>query len=311
MLSPSQIKSNVLTRSFNYKNLVKNSKIIKNIVGGNADINFYIPVRGRVNFFKPFIKYAKAASENTRGTVNYIIIENDTISNYKSLCEKENISYIFIPNELTQSDNIFAKALCYNLGFVCANIAKWNIFHDLDILIDNNYFNNLYTYLIKKDITWIQPYAKKRVVMLGKSATDNIIKTDLVLDFNNVPDKKESMAGCPGGSIVVRREDFISIGGYDPELFFGYSPEDSFFWTKLEILYGAPDTKYKTHFQGKAIYADSPPIDVFHMYHENALSHNKYYYFMLETLHSFWEFKNKERKEIIELKSKLFKESLP
>jgi hypothetical protein len=40
-----------------------------------------------------------------------------------------------------------------------------------------------------------------------------------------------------GGSILVKYQRFVEVGGYEPELFFGWSQEDYFFKEKLEQTY--------------------------------------------------------------------------
>jgi hypothetical protein len=270
------------------------------------DLNFFVPVRGRTQFFKPFIRYAKYAESESKLKVNFVIIENDVKPLYKDLCEKERVDYIFIPTSVSYSDGIFAKSLCYNIGFLLSQRSEWNVFHDLDILIDDSYFNKVSKYL-ESNPSWVQPYTKKRVILLGPMSSSVIINSDsTIVNFSSLPDKKESAVGAPGGSIVVRSSDFIKVGGFDPELFFGYSPEDSFFWTKLEILYGANSNNFKTHFQGKGVHADDPPIEVYHLHHAPAINENKYYKYMLDILHSYWNYSIEDRKDILQTISSHF-----
>jgi hypothetical protein len=50
---------------------------------------------------------------------------------------------------------------------------------------------------------------------------------------------KFSMVGLKlGGSLAISRYAFQEVGGYDPELFCGWSPEDWFILDKLNVLYG-------------------------------------------------------------------------
>jgi hypothetical protein len=66
--------------------------------------------------------------------------------------------------------------------------------------------------------------------------------------------------GAPGGSILVDKLMFTEVGGFDNELFSGYSPEDRFFWNKLSLF-------------TTVISASNPPIELFHMNHPRALVH--------------------------------------
>jgi len=312
MFSPQQLLDHINSRKADYNRIRCHPSFICHIKEESFDLNFFVPVKERVEFFRPFIEYAKRSAENSPYKVRFVFIENDVSPKYSELCAAEKIDYIFIPSEVSLSEGIFAKALAYNMGFICTPRVLWSVYHDLDILIDNNYFRDLKTYL-EKNVSWLQPYTGKRVILLGSDISNSIIKSagnGSLIDLNSAQDKKPSNVGCPGGSIVVKAEDFINIGGYDPELFFGYSPEDSFFWSKLEVLHGAKKCPFSTHFQGNGVYADDPKIDVYHLYHPSVQNNNPYYPKMLEVLDSFYKFSNKDRLELIELKKQIFREAL-
>jgi len=308
MLAPVQIEDHIKGRKFNYKQLLNKISIAP--LMGNYDLCFYIPVRNRLHFFGPFYHFFQKAREKSDLSIKLIVIEEDTTSHYSTHTKDKDVEYIYIPSDHTKADGQFAKALCYNLAFIHNQKTPYHIFHDLDILIDENYFKLIGCY-IKRGITWLQPYSGKRVMRIGAGATGLITK-----DFNRAPlleaikDMKPANPGSPGGSILVKREDFINIGGYDPELFFGYSPEDSFFWAKLEVLHGAGGGPFQNHFQGKGVYADNPKMDIYHLDHPVAEGTNPYYNRMLEVLHSFYMFNNKDRHKILELKKQLLGDAI-
>jgi len=308
MLAPVQISDHIKHRACDYRAL--KSQAFCKLKEGNFDLCFYIPVRGRTHFFNPFYNYFKEALKKSGLSVKLVVVENDVTSNYSSLIGDKDLEYIFIPADSTKSENLFAKSACYNLGFLYNSNTPYHVFHDLDILIDNDYFNLLEVY-INKGFTWLQPYTKKRVMRVGAGATGLIVNNpDKILDLSTMSDMAPANPGSPGGSILVKKEDFINVGGYDPELFFGYSPEDSFLWAKLEVLFGVTNFQNFSHFQGKAVYADDPLMEVYHLDHPIAEKENPYYRRMLEVLDSFFKISNKDRLELIELKKQIIQEAL-
>ena len=64
----------------------------------------------------------------------------------------------------------------------------------------------------------------------------------------------DPIAGAAGGSILVHAKTFQTIGGYDQEIFYNYSPEDAFFLLKLKAF---------------SKYADNPPITMYHLWHQH------------------------------------------
>ena len=102
--------------------------------------------------------------------------------------------------------------------------------------------------------------------------------------------------GSKGGSILVEREFYYELGGFDPELFWGYAAEDQIFWDKAITLLG------------EVSYADNPPIDIFHMWHPPTHATNPLLYEMEEYMLQFRNMKKKERMNFLNLKKELFKD---
>jgi len=307
MLAPVQIEEHIKGRKFNYKHLISN--VATSPKKGNYDLCFYIPVRNRLHFFGPFYHFFQKARKKSDLAIKLVVIEEDTASHYNMQTKDKDLEYIFIPSEHCKSDGQFAKSLCYNLAFLQNQKTPYHIFHDLDIVIDESYFK-LIEHYIEKGITWLQPYSGKRVMRVGGGATGRIVKDpNSVTILDAIKDMNPANPGSPGGSILVKREDFINVGGYDPELFFGYSPEDSFFWAKLEVLHGA-EGPFQNHFQGKGVYADDPKMDVYHLDHPVAENTNPYYGRMLEILHSFFMYGKADRLKILDIKKQYLGEAL-
>jgi len=285
--------------AFDYTSVFRSPKTIISLGNAPRDINIFLPVRGRLNFLRPCLNYIQRAALEVGIKASIVVIENDAVPQYKNFCTQEGVDYIFIPNSISCSGGCFAKALCYNVGFMVVQKTEWNIFHDLDILIDRDFFKKLKTYL-SDNTTWVQPYTKKRVLRLDPSETHKIVMNPHIL-FGLEGMGTPSNPGSPGGSIVVKSSDFINVGGYDPEVFYGYSPEDSFFWAKLEVLHKQIDKVFETHFQGSAIYADDPAIEVYHLDHQNTQGSNPNYMLMLRYLRIYFTLPYSDKRKIVDL----------
>lgn len=291
-----------------YLSVIKSNDTIISLGNNPRDINLFLPVRGRLTFLAPCLTHIHRAAEEARIRVNVTVIENDDSPKYKNFCESKGVDYIFISTNVSCSDGMFAKALCYNIGFLKSIKTEWNVFHDLDILVDRYFFKDLSTYL-KPESSWVQPYTKKRVMRLNKEETKNIIR-EPEISTNLKGLGTPSNPGSPGGSIVVRSSDFINVGGYDPEYFYGYSPEDAFFWAKLEVLYKEHSHVFETHFQGSAVYADDPEIEVYHLDHPNLDGTNPKHNLMLNYLGSYYRAPYQSKRSLIDSKKEHFCEVL-
>jgi hypothetical protein len=307
MFAPIQLTQIINRKNLQYTEVLKN--ISTKLKPGKYDLCFYISVRNRLHFFEPFYAYFQEARKKSKLKIKLVVIENDKTCTYSNAVQDKDVEFIYIPSDISKSGGNFAKSLCYNIGFIKNQTVPYHVFHDLDILIDDIYFNQI-EYYINQGITWLQPYSGKRVMRVGSNATEEIVKNPIKIKIlSGLKDMRPSNPGSPGGSILVKRDDFIKIGGYDPELFYGYSPEDSFFWTKLEVLYGAKGV-FDTHFQGKAVYADKPCMDVYHLDHPSAETSNPHLGGMVEVMMSFNIYSDSDRQSILELKKNKLMEGL-
>ncbi len=102
------------------------------------------------------------------------------------------------------------------------------------------------------------------------------------------------MLGAPGGSILVERSLFFDVGGYDDDLFLANSPEDAYFWEKIDTI----DKMYT---------ANNPKIDIFHMYHPPTYMGNPFINQMKKTYEDFKSLSLKEKTKIINIRSEQFK----
>jgi hypothetical protein len=305
MIAPMQFMTEVKSRAVDYRSLSNHPEYECSMSPASYDMNLFLPVRKREKFLRPCVSRLREAASAASIKVRIVVVENDKQPAYKGLCNNLGLDYIFIPSDELRSQGLFEKSLCYNVGFLVAPQTEWAVYHDLDILVEPDYFKNVLVHLARKP-KWLQPYQKQRVRMLSPYATILIVdgadtkSREWLLD-NSYPSKP----GSPGGSIVVRSMDFAAVGGYDPEIFYGYSPEDAFFWVKLELLHKHHEGLIRSHFLGSASYADSPMIDVFHMDHPAASGTNPRYNWMLELLEAFYLYDNHVRMDIISQKSRM------
>jgi hypothetical protein len=295
-----------------YKNRIDYKRVLENSLhvswGEDADINIFIPIRGRADFIPHCVKYLKRSAQEIY-KIRIVIIENDEKPYNKNLVVDLGVDYIFIPNSISQSYGMFAKSLCYNVAYILTSKTKWNIFHDIDILVEPEYFKKLKGYL-DKDPKWVQPYTKRRVLRISSVYTQKICNGDNLL-LNSIPSDhvQESNPGSPGGSIVIRSDIFEEVGGYDPEIFFGYSPEDSFLWVKLEAA--SEEVGFMTNcFAHSGTFADDPAIEVYHMFHASMENENKQYKDMLKFKRSYFEFIHADKLEIVNEKKSILLDAL-
>jgi len=264
------------SKKINY-NTIMNGAIVT-IEKNKPYINLMLAVQGRKNNFETCIRYLKYAikecvykveNEYDR-LIKITVLENDIVPKYQQFCKNNNYDYVFLPMSLSQSKNKFAKSLLWNLGFIFANSSPWYCLHDIDIIMESNFFELITTNYINTNKLWIQPYNDKVVKRFEIKETINIIKTNKYLELDKIP-CKNPLPGSVGGSIFVKRKAFLDVGGFDPELYSGYAPEDAMFWAKLECSWGISHSGSNTHLGG-ACYADNPSITLYHLDHPFVLN---------------------------------------
>jgi hypothetical protein len=218
----------------------------------NVNLSVIIPVRSRT-YFNPVLTRSlqAAAAELQDFKISITFVEHSDNMEHEPFCETTN--YIHIPAQ----GQTFNKCLAFNAGFLFGNKANFYMFHDLDIVVDNNFFVDLLFNLQRVKNKALQTFRQRRVLYCNEDLTQRILDgqvsvNQLHLKYPGIhePDARRA----PGGSILVSRDQFIRAGGYDPELFYGYSIEDQFFYDKLLI-------------SGGIIGCEDPAIEVYHLWH--------------------------------------------
>lgn len=294
----SELEANKVDYSFIEHNLKSQ------IVNPNpSSINVVIPIMGRKDFLPPLHKSLINAIKNVDICVNITVVEISEVSEHYNYCAISNINYFWLDINLLIGESkvfnkgfngikLFNKSLAMNIGAIFSPKSKYLLFHDVDCLVKSDFFINLLSNIQVKKAKALQCFQLRRVLYLNEVITHRILQSELEIDslsssFEGVT--PPTLFGAPGGSIILESELFYDIGGYDPELFSGYSTEDAFFWDKLSSV-------CEIHL------SDNPPIDIFHMNH--ALTHHTNPLF--NQMHTIWSIFNNlninERLEYINVK---------
>jgi len=214
------------------------------------DVEVIVPVRGRETFLQPLLSSLKRAYGKVE--VNIIVVEHSAKSIHSKTSSVNDVDYIWIP---CNEQATFNKSLAFNIGYLVGRKAEWIMFHDLDCLVQKDFFAKVNEQINAKNADAIQPFKDRRVVYCNNELTQMLIAIPEAVDgvtsqSNNVFTVK---GHAPGGSLMLRKELFEAVGMYDPELFYGYAPEDRFMWNKVSCL--------------TTIYS-CDTVDIFHMHHE-------------------------------------------
>lgn len=253
----------------------------------DLDLNIIIPVRNRRDNLTCVLE---SLFRNTwTKNIAITLVEYDSIPQYSDI---KGINYIFIP----ENKLYFPKSMCQNIGAIMVK-SKYFLFHDADCVVNNTFLTTIEK-CIELGVSVVQPYNKRRILNLNQETSKAVI---LGMEItNSMPGIIIPGIGSTGGSLLVKRDLFYNIGGYDSELFWDYSIEDTFFWTKL----------------GKVIYLDdilTVDDEIYHLYHSSEKEKNIYFHSMeimfklLVSLNEseFQEFLQDRKKSFLECYKKL------
>lgn len=228
---------------------IKNQCYFKIVNKEHVDLSIIIPVHGRTQFHNIISQYFRRAIDASGRKVSLTFVEHSDSREHEAILH-DWVNYIHIP----LNGKRFNKCLAHNIGALYSNPCDFYLFHDVDILIPNDLITKLFQNIIGYHA--VQSFTKRRVLYCNEGLTNTLLNgTDsLETIFENHKDVTTGGGKAPGGSMMVSREIFQRVGGYDPELFSEYSVEDQFFYDKLNIF-------------GRLGHSDRPPIEMFHMHH--------------------------------------------
>ena len=256
-----------------------------------CDIHIIVSVRGRIWFLMPLIWSFRAACDGEL-KISLTIVEHSPIPGYERVCREQGVNYVFLHGK-----RAFNKSLCYNIGVILGGKAKWQVCHDLDCVVQGGFFRKVLDNLRNKNTEAVQSYRNRSPLYCDSVLTDMIIKQRISVDAISIDNRHTfySKGLAPGGSITLSRELFFRVGGYDPELFTGYSPEDKFFWDKISV------------FENIGM-CDDPAVDVLHLEHIRMQNTNPQLAEMVDLSQRFLSLDNSSKIEILHYKRDLIRQ---
>lgn len=228
---------------------------------GFMDISIIVPVHGRTEFTKPLCDYFQRAiaQEKLRlsfgkKTISLTIVEHSDTPEHDKICPPW-VNYIWIP----KNNLPFNKCLCMNIGAIKMQNCLSYLFHDIDTIVPQNYFVDLWKNINNRNLDCCQTFTKRRLLHCNESLTNFILLDTAIVESFNAENKDVEMAkiGAAGGSIWISKFGFLVVGGWNDAFFSEYSLEDQFFFDKMGLFL-------------KLGFCDDPAIELLHLHHPPA-----------------------------------------
>jgi N-acylneuraminate cytidylyltransferase len=224
---------------YDYLEIYQHEDTIIDVSNGKCDLNMIVGVSRMEEVFPTMLhnlQHAYKANAQTGGlNVKITIVEQDDKPQYQMRCNELGFDYIFLPMSISKTKGYYSTSLMYNVGYLFTQNANWYIFQCADLLVEEKFFNVLKDSYLPKNPTCMQCFKGKRVLRVIPEAKINVINRKGLINDEITARHNIGRGGAPGGSILVRRDIFERVGGYDPELFFSHTLEDAFMWEKLEF----------------------------------------------------------------------------
>ena len=215
----------------------------------NFDFVTVVPKYGRDNHLRFLIDCFKKRQQESEFSHRMVVVEHGENKEALSYCESHDVDYIFIP----KSNELFNKCLAMNVGSFLHN-SKYLHFHDIDLFMPSMFWKKIQINL--KGKVALQTFTRRRVNYINESYSNDMFNGKI--GINEIISKRHAWhpgkPGAPGGSVIIKRDLFNEIGGFDPCYFLSYSIEDQFFVDKIQTI-----SKFHS--------SDSPPIELFHLWH--------------------------------------------
>lgn len=258
-------------------------KVEKNIIHDENEINLIIPFYKRIVFLQKVLTYLNSIRPKN---VSITVVEHSEEKLANTLSQELGVNYIWIEKKSEK----FNKSLCMNYGVI--NVESNDlIFYDVDLISDNNLFDNIFLNLKNKKSKVLQCFYDRTVFALNEEQTNEVLKG---VELSNYPKDKEYYENihpnATGGIIYMTKELFYNVGGFDDLLFEGWGGEDDFMKMKIELF---------TSFDE----ANEPKIFVYHMNHDREILNEKNLKFLSVFIKSYPHTK----KEIVNLLSDKFR----
>jgi hypothetical protein len=236
-----------------------------------------------------------------------LLVEHSDIQVLKDIADEFNCEYIWFkqvdgskPGYIDDSPiGQFNKALCYDKAFLFSSPAEWYLFHDNDVLVPNDFWARLDANIQRTGTKFLQPYTHRSLLNLYPHVADVIREDPALVDQGiNKGMYTPIIPGAPGGSLYIHRDRYIDVGGHDPNLCWGYGPEDRLFYNKLQLF-------------EPISFADDPPIEMIHLWHPSAGINNHFLQVMNWFVFDYYEkLPLEERMDIMRAKKKMLMDIL-
>ena len=228
------------------------------------DISIVIPCKGRRPLLETTIKVLKHEIAKTDLRIAITLVEHTDSIEFKEYAFTEGLGWIHIPLSGGVGSPLgqFNRGLCFDIGHLYGPPSNYYMMHDSDLLVPNNFFNKVQVYFNRGAVA-LQPYSNRFVWQTNQEFSEKL-QADLSIFYNGIDEQSvcsQNMPGAKGGSFILKSNLFADVGGYDPQLFWGYAPEDQLFWLKVQSLTSIE-------------YADSPRLPLIHLWHPNAATKN-------------------------------------
>ena len=237
----------------NKQKIINKINSLKYYIHDNSKCDFLtvIPKYKRNDHFIKIQECLEKCNKVSEYNHKIVVIEHSESPEALDFCKSKNINYIFVKKE----EELFNKCLCMNIGSFF-NDSKYIHFHDTDIWMPEDFWIKLKINKFGKRA--IQSFTKRRVNYLDENVTEKIFSEKISINeaIKNCNNWKTGRSGAPGGSLVIERDLFNQIGGFDPCYFWAYSIEDQFFVDKINIF-------------ARFYACDNPPIEMFHLWHKS------------------------------------------
>ena len=294
-------------KKINYKKLLSSSYNVLN--NDPVEISVIIGTKDRDKYLKKCLDYFNYSISQSNIKAKVIVVQHDKYPTHREIALNGNASYVYISLDDTDTEGQYSRALAYNVGYFANPNADYLIFHDIDTLFPHDFFKRYeQEYLRGKGIRWLQNFNGKSLYCMNKEQSKYVFDLNGIANLYTIPGVEKGGPGAAGGSLTCRTDLFLEVGGYEPEIFYGWAPEDSMFWTKLLCLEREVGPIRNCHTFSNEInyvYADIPPLRLYHLFH--APVHNGKWGEMQDIHDAFWALEFNEKKIYNKAKKELFK----
>ena len=260
----------IKNRAINYQEILDSCEI--KVKSNDSHISVIVPVCGRTEFnkvlcnhiFNAIQVYNKAVEPgfialgiSAKPMISLTIVEHSDRPEHKSLCA-DWVNYVWIP----KNGQPFNKCLAHNIGGLLTENANYFLFHDVDIMVPEDFFVKVMQNVTKvvngkpKVYDALQTFTKRRLQLCNEFITGELISNHL--SVKHIPSHpahfKAAQPGAMGGSIFLTNKLFFKTT-FAAQLFTDYGLEDAFFWQCINLI-------------GKVGGCDQPELELYHLNHD-------------------------------------------